>query len=617
MEYGIQIASSIIMIGLLFSFIKEKHLPLISTRFFIIYLILVAFNMVFEWGTLMTLRYLPWDSFLNRFMHQLFLGSLNLSIFSLYLYVDLKSRINKRYTPLQLLIRIIPLIISLGFVIFAPINYTTGPHGVSYSYGVMVIPVYCMTIIYSLLIIMIALFRKNLSLQSKITIFSGVASWLSIAIVQFIFPEALLTSCGLTLMTLLVIFSIENNHDYLDFEIKNSLNHYALGEILSELYAKKKEFYVINYVVRDSNHDIVNDTLNSISNEYLKYPTYIAHEGVVSVIFTVKDIYLLNLNELEKKSSNDLLYFVSTIECPKYAENKELFNEYIEYIAHKFNTKKFINTFDDSEIKKMNYNSTLEHILKDAITNDGFNIVYQPIYSTKDKKFKSAEALIRLNDTKTLGFVSPEIFIPVAEGAGLIEEIGNIVFEKVCKFFNENKLYDLGIEYIEINVSGIQATNLELPNSFNKILDKYKLSPKYINLEITETASVTSNAKLDINMKQFRDYGYRFSMDDFGTGYSNFKKMADTRFELIKIDKSLIWPCFDIKNDRKRFSINVLTECIHLIHSIDSMIVAEGVETKEMLDFLASLGVEYIQGYYFSKPLNGEDYLNFIKKYNL
>ena len=99
-------------------------------------------------------------------------------------------------------------------------------------------------------------------------------------------------------------------------------------------------------------------------------------------------------------------------------------------------------------------------------------------------------------------------------------------------------------------------------------------------------------------------------MDDFGTGYSNLSQMANTGFDIIKLDKSLIWPCFEDNGEKP---ITILNSCIAMINGLGISIVAEGVETKEQADLLTEKGVEYLQGYYFSKPMNEQDYLNFVQ----
>ena len=221
---------------------------------------------------------------------------------------------------------------------------------------------------------------------------------------------------------------------------------------------------------------------------------------------------------------------------------------------------------------------------------------------------------MRLKDTDTLGFISPEEFIRVAEERGMIIEIGNIIMEKVCSFIKNGGLGELGIAYIEVNVSGDQAVDEELFERFEKNRKKYGIAQDMINLEITETVAVEAVEMLKDNVRRFLNAGYSFSMDDFGTGYSNISKLMDSFYHLIKFDKSLIWPYFDKESKNGKL---LLPNLIKMINELGYQIVAEGIETEEMVQMLSENGVEYIQGYFFSRPVPENAFLDFMKKHQL
>ena len=226
----------------------------------------------------------------------------------------------------------------------------------------------------------------------------------------------------------------------------------------------------------------------------------------------------------------------------------------------------------------------------------------------------AAEALVRLKDCGGFGFISPEEFIPIAERKGYISELGDEVLRKTARFYVENKLDDLGIDYIEVNLSGIQSSDKDLSSRLLNILGEEGLSPEKIDFEVTETASIECGSTLRTNMNRLREAGSSFAMDDFGTGYSNFSEMAEIRYDIVKLDKSLIWPCFD--GDNRERSRDVLTNAINMIHATGSRIVAEGIENAEQKDAIIKWGVEYIQGYYFSKPIEGDRFIEFVKDFN-
>jgi EAL domain-containing protein (putative c-di-GMP-specific phosphodiesterase class I) len=280
-------------------------------------------------------------------------------------------------------------------------------------------------------------------------------------------------------------------------------------------------------------------------------------------------------------------------------------------MAEQANIEQFIRSVNQEYIKSMERINTIEKILRKAIETDGFIIQYQPIYSVHQNRFASAEALVRLKDTTTLGYISPEEFITIAERKGMISELGAIVFEKVCIFMKSNQLNELGVSYIEINLSGIQCMDNNLPNQLHTIMKKYEIEPQCINLEITETASVETGELLHTNMKKLRSIGCSFSMDDFGTGYSNLSQMADLSYDLVKIDKSLLWRCFENNNEK---AVILLQNVITMLISLNTKIVVEGVETKEQAEWLSKIGADYLQGYFYSKPISENEYITFLNQ---
>ena len=169
----------------------------------------------------------------------------------------------------------------------------------------------------------------------------------------------------------------------------------------------------------------------------------------------------------------------------------------------------------------------------------------------------------------------------------------------------------MGIDYIEVNLSGVQSVDIGIVAELTRIMTKFGVHPGFFNLEITETASIDGGDMLKYNMERFRAMGCHFSMDDFGTGYSNLAQMAKVHFELVKLDKSLIWPCFEENPDEPMI---ILNSCIDMILRLGVKIVAEGVETREQADLLIEKGVEYLQGYYFSRPVGEQDFIEKVKE---
>lgn len=252
----------------------------------------------------------------------------------------------------------------------------------------------------------------------------------------------------------------------------------------------------------------------------------------------------------------------------------------------------------------------IENLIRNSLENKSLIVVYQPIYDTHKKKIKSAEALVRLRDSE-LGNISPEEFIPICEKNGLIIQIGEFVFETVCRDYMNSKFANYGIDYIEVNLSVVQCMNNELIESFDRIIKKYGIESSHINLEITESAAVSNQKILSRSINSLENMGFTFSLDDYGTGYSNYSYMYSLPFSIIKLDKSILWQANENKNN-----YILLQSTIEMLHKMNYHIVCEGVETSEQKALLEKLNCDYLQGFFFSKPILIEEFLEYIKGYN-
>lgn len=262
---------------------------------------------------------------------------------------------------------------------------------------------------------------------------------------------------------------------------------------------------------------------------------------------------------------------------------------------------------DEKAIFARNQKMEAENALKWAVENDGFVVYYQPIYSISKGKISALEALVRIVDKDGKLFF-PDTFIPVAEKNGMILKLGNCVLRKVCEFMRTKKLEQLGIEYVEVNLSAIQCMQVDLASQFLDIMAEQQIPPHRINLEITETAALTSQKILLRNMEQLMAVGTTFSLDDYGTGYSSLSYVLKLPVHFIKLDKDMVWSYF--ANPK---SAVVLRYEVAMMHDLGLSIVAEGVEDENQYMAMKELGIDYIQGYYFSKPVPPDALLDLLK----
>lgn len=266
--------------------------------------------------------------------------------------------------------------------------------------------------------------------------------------------------------------------------------------------------------------------------------------------------------------------------------------------------------YADEVMKADARRAVVEVAVNRALVKNTFEVFYQPIFDTSTGRIHSCEALVRMKD-KDLGYVSPEEFIKIAEQAGMVGKIGEIVLEKVCKFISEKKPKDLGIEFIEVNLSTIQCMDTDLPDRFAEIMKHYGVSTDQINLEITESAVISSESTMDKVLNRLLQMGLSFSLDDFGTGNSNYSYIMKYPFSIIKVDKSFLWNSFRNHDNEVLFN-----NMIELIHGLRKEAVVEGVETENQRNRLIKAGVRYLQGYFYSKPVPEETFLDYVRRFN-
>lgn len=634
MDYGTQLVALCVVLVVTIEFFQYRRVKLLSTELFEGFLGLSIFCIVCDIGCIYASFHPQYFSILiNRIIHQFFFASLSLVAFYVFIYIDLRGRKVKNYSTLELLLRAIPLIIAILGILFGDINYSVSVKG-SYSYGTLVNIVYVMSATYSVMAIAaLAYAVKNRHLVIKYDFIFCFAAWLFIAIYQYLVPTASLISLAIALIVMFVYISFENSKENEDKDIHSLLSRNAFEMVIDELFGENKNFYVICFSMQNTTSlrstyslstclDCIAKSVKSIPDFSNRNIFRISEFSFGFILFSKEE--LTDWSARYKVSDKALLiedssiqptYIVSAVECPTSADNAESLFSLISFCQSHYEAQNdhSVLIVDKEIADKRNYILSVERLIQRAVDEDGFYVVYQPIINTKTNRCESAEALVRLKDTKSFGFISPEVFIPVAERRGLISKIGDQVFSKVCQFIKDNEVEKLGIKYIEVNLSGIQIADPTIPFRLHQTVKSYGLDPKMINLEVTETALVRSGKVALDNMEKLKSFGYKFSMDDFGTGYSNLSQVAAVKYDLVKMDKSLIWPAFEPNNEQAR---TIMIACIKMFHTLGISVVAEGVETAEQAEVLATNGVEFLQGYHYSKPVKEDKFLEFVQEFN-
>ena len=446
-------------------------------------------------------------------------------------------------------------------------------------------------------------------------------------VVQILFPYYLLQELGMAFAMFFIYLTMQNPLEYMDSHT-GTYNRNLFIKIVGGLLNGHGKFSVIcvqidgfGYINEKFGMTNGNILLRQISDFLISLDKHnkvfhIAGTQFAIVVNGSRDcrIWIDRIIERFEKP-----FFLNNVEvslwaylcCVGYPDNVSTLSDVVDTIDYSLKEAKSDRrncvVYGSSDIlAKKRREAAVEQAVAAAVQHKSFEVFYQPIYSVAEKKYTAAEALVRLQD-KTLGFIPPDEFIPMAEKNGLILSIGEIVLEKVCVFIQEHHPEDLGIRSIHVNLSVVQCMQENISQRLFTLIDRYNVPHNLLNFEITETTAVNSGENLSNVMTSMNDMGIHFALDDYGTGYSNTANIMQYPYSVVKLDKSIVWAA---QNNIKA-SIS-LKYTIAMIKELDMFSLAEGVETMRQAQSLVEIGCEYFQGYYYSRPVTGLEFIDVV-----
>lgn len=251
----------------------------------------------------------------------------------------------------------------------------------------------------------------------------------------------------------------------------------------------------------------------------------------------------------------------------------------------------------------INRRSTIADIVREAVDGNRLMVHYQPIWSEEAGAFVTAEALCRLHDEK-LGSIPPDEFIPIAEESGIIPELTYEVLDQACTFVQAYRAEHPGTAFrgVSVNFSTVQFVQNDLAEKVLAIVERHGIPASCLRIEITESAIISNPDAVRTFMTRMSAEGVRFYLDDFGTGYSNVSTILNLPFDVVKIDKSILWSA-GAGDENAAFLLNLIA----CFSAIGADVLSEGVETEGQRAYLNRCGCDLMQGYLFSRPLPPAD----------
>lgn len=627
MHIQMQCCGIVLMMVLLFFYMRQKRILLNTERAFLRAFCLNLFCIVLDVASIVVIYQrdkLPgW--FVDFICKSYLITLVGVALCSLlYVCVDIYIR-KEDYQKAVRRYEIITLIDAV-FVYILPIYYQFDEDGTTFlvTYGPSNLAAFWVAIAF--LVVNFYLIKKEkykINSRRREAVLTWMVVWVSAAMLQYCYNGMLVLGYACSIGMVVLYLKLENPETNLDRQ-SGMFNHSALVQYIRQLYSEGRSFSVLAVIFKRSfRKDITRGDMEEVEMEITEFLLGLSN---VFVFKNAEDEILLVFKDAEKSEKVMQSLFArfeqgwgkdgsihispSWIHIPDAGalgnvEDMLYLIRDIRQSSKDFSENPFVSV-DKYRAEEMYQKKRTEQLILEAMEKDRVEVYYQPIYSTKEHCFTSAEALVRIRDEEG-NLVPPGVFIDVAEQNGMILKLGEMVFEKVCCFLREHDIEQYGLHYIEINLSVVQCSYEQLAEDYINIMKKYEIPSSLINLEITESASMEAKRILLNNMRSLMDYGVKFSLDDFGTGQSNLNYIVDMPVDIVKFDKDMINAYFE--NGKAKYVMNA---AMHMVHGMNLEIVSEGIETREQYEIMEELGISYIQGYYFSKPLSQQQFLKFI-----
>lgn len=413
------------------------------------------------------------------------------------------------------------------------------------------------------------------------------------------------------------ITSLGNEHYFRENGIKYLLEQTSNDKYIITLDVNK--FKALNNIY---GYAFCNEILKSLGQKLEKLlppdniTCRISNDIFASIFSYKKDInellYMI-VNNAYKLQINDIEIYVNlSIGAYKILPNDIDINKLLDkaYLARsqiKGGYHKNYYLFDEALENRIIEEQQIESMMKEALKNKEFKIFYQPKIYVRDEKVYGAEALVRWY--KDGQIIPPNRFIPLFEKNKFIIQLDRYIFEQVCKDLAKWKEKFGFIPNISVNVSKEQFIDENFINRYVEICGKYNLGPNEIDLEITESATIDQNVNILNILNKIKEKGFIISIDDFGTGYSSLSMLQKNMpIDIIKIDKVFIDQA-NLTNDE-----NIINYIMFIAKHLEIMTIVEGVETKAQAEFIKRIGGDIIQGYYYSKPLEKEEFEKYFNQ---
>ena len=628
-DYSFILPDFIILFTFLVYYFSHPRLPIKLNRTFLFILIVNILTIVFDVSASWTLEHSGhFSPFFLRVINAVFFIFFIARIFCFFLFtedvLDLRSRHWGLAPALKHIVFILSELIAISNFFFDTIFSIS--EDCVYSRGAFYNVIYICAFYYILYGLLLCLFKLKKISRARFLAVLTFNFVLALGYVfRILFPNFLIMNLFSLVAIIIIFVTFENPIFYLSIKAK-AFNKSALSAILKELGSKKNPliiaFMIHNYnELREVYSAAQMDRGIELISQFLakKYPKllrFYLRDGKFALVGDdnfcsdkIRDEISTRFSQSWCAGSDVDIYlevkFVQFDSKLDFGNYEKISNALVSALRESENFEAVNIMVNEETIKEIERNTQIKRAVEHAVENNSVEMFLQPLIDAKSYKLVGAEALARIRDENG-NLIPPGLFIPIAEKNGRINSMGEQMFESACKFIHEHDIEKMGISWINVNLSPIQFLRPDLNKRFSQILEKYEVDSDKIHLEITEE-SMIDYALLQKQIQTMRLSGFQFVLDDYGSGYSNLSRLKRCPFINIKLDMEIVRDYFKEQD-------KILPTLVQTFKQMNFTVTAEGVETLEMVETMRGIGCDFLQGYYFSKPLPSHE---FAKTYGM
>ncbi len=623
------IPTLLILVIILFSYFSLPRLDVKRNSVFLQMIVMATACIVFDiLSSMVDNEYEEYPLFLIYLLNMLFFICYYLRSFSMFTFTASILRIRQRRRPMLRRLIVVPLIVCIALVVLSPLTGLifyideTGYHSGPLYFLLYVLSFFYLALSFGALIVRDKVFVRRKEFNSLV-FFNCIL--LVGLICRYLLPHYLLMDTFCLMAILVVYLNIINPEFCLDQKV-GTFNRQALADYIDEHVTDEDRIF-FGIIVHKYGEMLDIYGSRQLDSGLAMIGAYLTHSYPgFSVFYVSRGRYVIvgdlntDIRELREKISG-------RFKSPWRSDSAELYLDadyaYMEPTGNVHTRDQILSSLataldeadavDDhvpiavteADLLVAQKKVHIKRCFEDAVEHDNIEVFLQPLIDAKSGKVIGAEALSRIRDTDGT-IVPPALFIPVAENSGKINNLGEQVFEKTCRFIKEYDPESLGIEWLNVNLSPLQFLRSDLAERFSEIALKYDIDPRIVHLEITEE-SMVDEFFFQKQIEALSAKGFQFVLDDYGTGYSNLTRLKKCPFMSIKLDMEVVWD-YCKKPDR------ILPMMIQAFKHMGFLVTAEGIEDGSMAGKMKGIGCDYFQGFFYSKPVPIDEFIQIVRK---